>query len=66
MPHAIFSREVNWSRPGTIYSFNAKPSDEPQERPRDFIDYAVSIGAAEEVPAKAGRNRVKAGSKRAD
>jgi hypothetical protein len=64
MPHAIFKREVNWSRPRSIYSFNAKASPEPQERPRDFIDYAVAKGWAVEVPAKAGRNRVKAGTNR--
>lgn len=65
MPHAIFHCEVNWSRPNSVYAFNAKPGTEPQERPRDFIDYAVSRGWATEVKAEKGRNRIKAGTKRA-
>lgn len=41
--------DCNWSRPKSIYSFNAKPSPEPQQRPRDFVDYCVTMGWAEEV-----------------
>lgn len=66
MPHAIFHREVNWSRPNSVFSFNAKPHPDPQERPRDFVDYAVARGWATEVKANTGRNRVRAGSKRAE
>ena len=51
MAWAIFKRESNWSRPKSIYSFNAKASPVPQERPRDFIKYCVSKGWAEEVPS---------------
>lgn len=51
MAWAIFSREFNWRRPRSIYSFNAKASADPQERPRDFIEAAVAVGAAEEVPS---------------
>lgn len=51
MGWAIFKREINWSRPNSVYSFNAKASPEPQERPQDFIDYAVEKGWAETVPA---------------
>ncbi|MHB2265036.1 hypothetical protein [Aliihoeflea sp. PC F10.4] len=49
MAWAIFSTEFNWRRPRSIYSFNAKASVDPQERPRDFIEAAVTAGAAEEV-----------------
>lgn len=51
MAWAIFHRECNWSRPNSVYSFNAKASAAPQERPRDFIEYCVSKGWAEEVPS---------------
>ena len=43
--------ECNWSRPKSVYSFNAKPSPVPQQRPRDFVNYCVSKGWAEEVPS---------------
>lgn len=49
MAWAIFKVECNWSRPRSRYSFNAKASPEPQERPQDFIDYCVSKGWAEVV-----------------
>lgn len=49
MAWAIFKVECNWSRPHSRYSFNAKASPEPQERPQDFIDYCVSKGWAETV-----------------
>lgn len=51
MAWAIFKVECNWSRPRSRYSFNAKASLEPQERPQDFIDYCVSRGWAEHVPS---------------
>lgn len=43
--------DCNWQRPNSRYSFNAKPSPEPQQRPRDFVDYCVSKGWARETPA---------------
>ncbi|WP_421565911.1 hypothetical protein [Ochrobactrum sp. EDr1-4] len=49
MAWAIFKVECNWSRPRSRYSFNAKASAEPQERPQDFIDYCVSKGWPEVV-----------------
>jgi hypothetical protein len=51
MAWAIFNRESNWQRPGSRYSFNAKASALPQQRPRDFVEYCVSKGWAEEVPS---------------
>lgn len=65
MPWAIFKKRADWSRPNSVYAFTAEASAEPQERPRDFIDHCVAIGAAEEVPAPNGKgeNRVKAGSR---
>lgn len=63
MAWAIFKQECNWSRPGSRYSFNAKASEDPQERPRDFIEYCVGKGWAVEAPtpnreqAKAIRQR---------
>ncbi|MGF7005798.1 hypothetical protein [Aminobacter sp. BE110] len=50
MAWAIFHRECNWARPNSRFSFNAKASSEPQQRPRDFIEYCVGKGWAEEVP----------------
>lgn len=50
MAWAVFRVECNWSRPKSVYSFNAKASPVPQQRPRDFVDYCVSKGWAEEVP----------------
>lgn len=51
MAWMIVYREVNWSRPKSLYSFNAKPSPVAQDFPHDFVDYAVSIGRAEKVPS---------------
>lgn len=51
MAWAIFYQECNWSRPKSRYSFNVKPSPEPQQRPRDLVDYCVGLGRATEVPA---------------
>lgn len=51
MAWMIVNQETNWSRPRSRYSFNAQTSPEPQQRPRDFVDYCVSLGRAEEVPA---------------
>lgn len=44
-------REGNFRRPRSIYSFNFKSGSEPQQWPRDVVDYAVSRGLATEVPA---------------
>jgi hypothetical protein len=46
---AVFHREFNWSRPKSKYSFNAKPSPEPQSRVHDFVDAAVAAGAATRI-----------------
>ncbi len=67
MAWAIFNREFNWRRPRSVYSFNAKASPEPQQRPRDFIAAAIAAGAAAPVPsptregkkAISGRKRAK-------
>lgn len=66
MAWAIFKVECNWSRPRSRYSFNAKASPIPQERPQDFIDYCVSKGWAEafKSPARNEKNALK-GRKRA-
>lgn len=53
MAWAIFNREFNWSRPKSIYSFNAHPSPEPQSRVHDFVDAAVAAGAATRVQLNA-------------
>lgn len=45
----IVTAEVNYSRPNSKFSFNAKPKDEPQSWPRDFVEHAVSIGRATKV-----------------
>lgn len=67
MAWAIFKVECNWSRPRSRYSFNAKASPKPQERPQDFIDYCVSKGLAEKVssPTRDEKRALK-GRKRAD
>lgn len=76
MAWAVFKKECNLSgalrNPPSVIGFAAKPSPEPQQFPRDFIDYAVAARRAEEVPspgkgnapasagvvkAKKGRNR---------
>lgn len=46
MAWMIVRQEVNWSRPNSRYSFNAKAKDEPQQFPQDFVEYAISIGRA--------------------
>ncbi|MDR6757838.1 hypothetical protein J2Y48_003135 [Mycoplana sp. BE70] len=51
MAWMIVHAEGNFRRPRSIYSFNFKPSPEPQERPRDVVDYAVAKGLATEVPS---------------
>lgn len=51
MAWAIFHQESNWSRPQSRFSFNAKASSTPQERPQDFIDYCVGRGWAKWVPS---------------
>lgn len=77
MAWAIFTNECNLSgalrRPPSAIGFGAKPSSEPQQFPRDFIDYAVRAGAAKEVdapakdgaPASAGVVKAKKGRNRA-
>jgi len=51
MAWMLVYREGNFRRPRSIYSFNFKPGAEPQQHPRDVVDYAVSKGLATEVPA---------------
>lgn len=51
MAWMIVYQECNYSRPKSKFSFNAKPKPEPQSWPRDFVDYAVSIGRAVRVKA---------------
>lgn len=43
--------ECNLERKNSRVGFNAKPQPVPQEFPRDFVDYAVGMGFAEEVPS---------------
>lgn len=63
MAWMIVHKEGNFRRPRSIYSFNFKPQPDPQERPRDVVDYAVSKGLAVEVLApsrsKASRRKPK-------
>ena len=63
MAWAIFKVESNWSRPNSTFSFNAHPSEDPQRRPKDFIDFCVAKGWATEVPApsRAEAKRLKKG-----
>lgn len=63
MAWAVFKVECNWSRPRSRYSFNAKASPLPQERPQDFIDYCVSKGWAE-IVISPSRNEKRALSSR--
>lgn len=49
MAQAVFTREFNWRRPRSVYSFNAKPSPEPQSFVHDFVEAAVAAGAATRV-----------------
>lgn len=46
MARAVFHREFNFSRPKSRFSFNVKPSDQPQLRPHDVIEAAIAAGAA--------------------
>ena len=52
MAKAIFHREFHWSRPNSRLGFGARPKEEPQTFPRDFIAAAVKAGAATEVPPR--------------
>ena len=58
MALAIFSREFNWSRPKSRFSFNAKASIEPKSFPHDFVDAAVAAGAAVRVRGKRHKETV--------
>lgn len=49
MAWMIVQQEVNWSRPKSKLSFNAKSKPGPQSFPHDFVEYAVSIGRATKV-----------------
>lgn len=51
MAWMLVTREGNFRRPRSIYSFNFKPSPEPQEYPADVVAYAIAKGMAD--PAKA-------------
>lgn len=53
---------VTWRRPVSVVSFHANPSPVPQEFPKDFVEYAVGIGAAEKVssPTKDEKRALKA------
>ena len=51
MAWMVVHAEINFRRKGTVYSFNAKPKPIPQQFPRDFVDYAVEMGFADEVPS---------------
>lgn len=55
MAWAVFHAEVNWSRPKCKFGFRALPKPEPQQFPRDFIEYAVAIGRATKVRAPVRR-----------
>lgn len=66
MAWAVFHVESNWSRPKSKFSFNAKASALPQERPQDFIDYCVDRGWATKVrsPTKHEAEAVRPSKKR--
>lgn len=55
MAWAIFSRTIHMNgaqrQPKSKVGFSADAFEMPQEFPRDFIDYAVSKGAATLVPS---------------
>lgn len=55
MAWAIFSRTIHMNgaqrTPKSRFGFMASASVKPQEFPQDFIDYAVSKGAATKVPS---------------
>lgn len=70
MAWAIFHRTVHMNGsqrvPKSRVGFSAQPSPEPQQFPHDFIEYAVSVGAATEIPPPgADGKRTKRRSKRA-
>jgi hypothetical protein len=60
MAWMIVLAEVNYSRPLSKYSFNAKPKTEPQCFPHDLVDYAISIGRAKKAPPP--RRKAKTGA----
>lgn len=62
MAWAIFHAEVNWSRPKSKFSFNAKPKPQPQQFPHDFVDYAVSIGRATKTRPPKRQEKPKVGA----
>lgn len=49
MAWMIVHREGNFRRPKSKFSFNFKPSPQPQSWPRDVVKYAVESGAAEKI-----------------
>lgn len=55
MAWGIFYRTIHMNGaqrvPKSKYGFMGSPAPVPQEFPQDFIDYAVSKGAAEQVPS---------------
>jgi hypothetical protein len=71
MAWAIFYRTVHMNgaqrKPKSRFGFMAEAAPIPQEFPQDFIDYAVSLGAAEGVPppTREGKRAIKR-SKRAE
>jgi hypothetical protein len=55
MAKAIFDREFHYSSRTRNAGWSASPSPDPQTFPREFIDAAVSAGAATEVkPTRKG------------
>lgn len=50
MAWMMVTREFNWSRPKSVFSFNVKPSPVPQSRVHDFVEAAVAAGAATRCP----------------
>ncbi|MDX0572179.1 hypothetical protein GOD68_18290 [Sinorhizobium medicae] len=51
MAWMMVHREGNFRRPNSKFSFNFKPGPVPQQHPADVVEYAVSKGLAERVPA---------------
>lgn len=52
MAKAIFHREFHYSSRKRNAGWSARPSEEPQYFPREFIDAAVKAGCAVEPPPK--------------
>lgn len=52
---AVFVREFHWSRPNSPLGFGAKASPDVQAFPRDFIEAAITAGAAVPVIKTAPR-----------